>query len=265
MTFFRFEFKRQLSYTLIWATVVVGLLWMLINGFYPIFLESKAAVSDMLSAFPQGMAAAFGFNLDDLFSYESFSGMVYLYEGILGAIMAAGTAISVFAREKQCKCLDFILTKPQSRAKIFWQKLLCCILLITLFNLPYLSLFTANYLHYNSGGLSNVMLLSMLCLFFTQLVFFAFGLFAAVFMRKIRSASGLSSGIGLFAFLLSMVYSLTEKDIFKFISPLYYFSPNAVTSTGGYDLPCVITAVALIIGLTAASFFKYTRADVPVL
>ncbi|MPM46978.1 hypothetical protein SDC9_93685 [bioreactor metagenome] len=106
------------------------------------------------------------------------------------------------------------------------------------------------------------MALSMLCLFFTQLVFLSFGIFAAVILRRIRSASALGVGIGMFAFLLSIVYSLTEKEIFKYISPLYYFSPNAVAEAGSYDIPCVLPAVALTVGLTAAAYLIYTKADI---
>ena len=80
-------------------------------------------------------------------------------------------------------------------------------------------------------------------------------------MRKVRSAAGLGMGIGMFAFLLSAAFSLTEKEGLKYVSPLYYFSPNAVAKSGGYDPACVALAAVLFLTLLIASFVKYTRED----
>lgn len=265
MTVFRFELKKQLASALIWTGVITAVLWLMLYGFYPVFLSSREAMENMIASFPAGVAAAFGFDLDDMFSFKSFSGMVYLYEGILGAIAAAVTAIAVFAREKQSKCMDFLLTKPLSRSEIFFQKLLCCIVIVAIINIPYIALFSASFFDYTGAAtLSGTIVLSVLCLFFTQLVFFSIGIFAAVFVRRIRSSSGLGTGIGIFAFLLSIVHSLTELKIFKFFSPIYYFSPVSISETGGYDAATAVTAVILIIVLTGAAFVRYTKSDVAV-
>lgn len=264
MKVYCFELKKQLAGALIWAVVIAAVLWLMLYGFYPIFLDSRQAIEGMLEGFPPGFAEAFGFNLDDIFSFESFSGMVYLYESVIGAIMASVTAISVFAREKRSKCADFLFTRPLSRNSVFLQKLLCCLTMLIIVNIPYLIIFARGYRYYEADPAGTDIVLSALCLPLTQLVFTAFGIFAAVFMKRVRSASGLGTVIGIFAFMLSMIYSLTEKEYFKFISPLFYFSPNSVAETGGYDLPCVVVAAVLTVGLTAAAYVKYVKADVTV-
>ncbi len=262
---FRFELRRQLPNTLIWTALVAGMLWLMMYGFYPIFLSSRPAMEEILASMPPQVMIALGLDADKLFGFQNFSSVVYIYEGILTSIMASGTAISVFAREKQSKCSDFLFTKPESRLKIFVQKLLCCLTLISILNIPYIMLFLTGYFHYTgANAVSSATLLSALCPFFTQLVFTSIALFTALFLRRIRSASGLGVGIGIFAFLMSMVYSLTEKPIFRFVSPLYYFSPVTVSETGGYDTAGVITAVILIAGLTSAACAKYTREDITV-
>lgn len=259
---YRFELRRQLPSALVWTAVLCAVLWLMIYGFYPIFLESRSIMEEFLQAFPPEVMAAMGFNLDDIFRFESFSCMVYLYEGVLGAIMISSASIAVFAREKNNKCTDFLLTKPKTRAELFGKKLLCCLTLVGISGVSYMLLFLLGAWHFSGGGMpSKEMLLCVFCLPLTQLVFLSIGIFLAVFLRKIRSATGLGCGIGIFAFLLAALYSLTEKDAMKFISPLYYFSPNAVMDTGGYDRSCVITALVLMAGLTAASFWKYTRED----
>lgn len=260
---YRFELKRQLGGTLLWAFVLAGVLWLLVYGFYPIFLECRPIVEEYISAFPEGFAEAFGFDLDDLFGFDSYYNLVYLYEALLGAIMISTTAIAVFSREKREKCGDFLMTRPVSRGRIFGKKLLCCLTLMLIADAPYIGLYLLSH-YQRTGTFARVTWLSMLCLPLTQLVFLSIGIFAAVFLRRVRSAAGLGTGIGMFAFLLSVVHSLTEKDVFQFLSPLFYFSPEAVVKTGSYNIACVILASALILTLTAAAYVRCVRQDLPV-
>lgn len=262
MTIFRFETRRQLRNTVTWTAVIVVVLWLMLYGFYPLVVNSRTAMEEMLASFPPGVLAAFGINMDDVFAFAGFSRMVYLYDALLGAIMATGTAAAIFAREKQNKSSDFLLTKPLSRSEIFVQKLAACLTLIGVLNIPYVAVYTASYLHY-TGSVTRPDLLTILCLFLMQLVFVSFGIATAVFMRRIRSSSATGVSIGMFAFLLSMVYSLSEKDVFRFISPLSYFNPDAVFKTGRYDMPSVATAIVLMLGMTAAAYVRFTTADVP--
>jgi ABC-2 type transport system permease protein len=259
---YRFELRREITAALIWAEVISAVLLLLLYGFYPIFLDSRAAMEGYIAALPPEMVSAFGLNLDDLFSFEGFFGMVYLYESILGGIMISSVTLAVFAREKQNKCSDFLLTKPKTRSKIFLEKLLCCLTLIGIVNIPYAALYLLSYFD-DTGALRlpSSAVLNVLCLPLTQLVFLSFGMFLAVFLRKIRSAAGLGAEIAIFAFLISAVHSLTGKEIFQFFSPLFYFSPHAVAETGGYDISGVATAAVLTLGLSAAAYWKYTKSD----
>ena len=261
---FRFELRRQLPGAAVWALAVCGVLAMMLFWFYPLFLDSRGAVEQMLASFPPQAAAALGFAVDDIFRFDTFAGLVYLYDGLLAAIMACGLGAAVFAREKRSKCTDFLFTRPCPRSAVFAQKLLCCTVLVAGLNVPYIAVFLAGAAHYTGETRPSATLwLSMLCLFFTQLVFLAFGVFAGVFLRRVRSPAGLGMGVGMFAFLLAAVQSLTEKRAFAYVSPLYYFSPAAVAETGGYDVPCAATGAVLCLALLAAAFVRYTRADVP--
>ena len=261
---YRFEMKKQLANTLIWSGVISLVLLLLIYGFYPIFLDSCEIMEQYMAGFPPEMLVVFGFNADDMFSFQSFSGMVYLYESVLGAIMIASCAVAVFGREKKDKCRDFLMTKPVVRGRIFVQKLLCCLTLILTVAVPYMVLYRVGYMRYSDGSSGTRVFLSALCLPLTMLVFMSFGIFAAVFMRRVRSESGAGVSIGLFAFLLAALHSLTEKDALKFISPLYYFSPETVIKQGGYSTATALTACAVIAAFIAAAYIKFTREDIAV-
>ena len=72
MNVYRFEIKRTWAGVAIWTLVICGLLVGLIVGALPAFLESRAAVEDMLAQFPPAFAAAFGMQMDNLFSFGGF-------------------------------------------------------------------------------------------------------------------------------------------------------------------------------------------------
>lgn len=263
MQIFIFEIKRQLSDILLWTAIVCVVLVLMIYGFYPIFLDSRPAVEQMLSAMPEGFAAAFGLNVDDLFSYQSFSSMVYLYESLLGSIMAAKTAVAVFGREKQNQCQDFLFSKPVSRKSIFIQKLMCCAVSMLIVSIPYVILFIGGYYHYTeSVQITSSLLLSAVGMPLTMILFTAIGITAVVFLHRIRSASGMGTGIGLAAFLLSVLYSLTERDFFKYISPLSYFNPSEVARFAHFDPICIGLALLIICGLGMASYIRCIKEDV---
>ena len=263
MQIFVFEMKRQLSDILLWTAIICLVLVLMIYGFYPIFLDSRPAVEQMLAAMPEGFAAAFGFNVDDIFSYQSFSSMVYLYESLLGSIMAAKTAVAVFAREKQNQCQDFLFSKPVSRSSVFVQKLLCCCVSILIASIPYIILFIGGYYQYaETAQISSSLMLSAIGMTLTQILFTAVGMAAAVYLHRIRSASAMGTGIGLAAFLLSVLYSLTEMDFYKYISPLSYFNPSEITRFSHFDPVCLTAALLIVCGLGMASYIRYTKEDI---
>ena len=247
MQIFKFELKKQLPSVLIWTIVILALQWLLIEGFYPVFLDSKVTMQELINGFPPEFLKAFGFNLDDIFSFPSYTSMTFLY-------------LSIFAREKQNKCQDFLFSKPQKRTQIFIQKLLASLVSLIILNIPYLGLFYYSVSKY-VGKIDASLVQNSLGLFFTQLWFMSLAIFLATYLKRIRSSAGMGTSVGLFAFLLSAVYSLTEKEIFKYFAPLNYFSPNAIVMNGSYDLGSVITAVVTFVGLLGLSYYKFIKKD----
>lgn len=261
MQIFKFEFKKQLPSVLIWTLVIFALQWLLVEGFYPVFLDSKVTMQELINGFPPEFLKAFGFNLDDIFSFPSYTSMTFLYLSIFASIMSVTNTLSIFAREKQNKCQDFLFSKPLKRTKVFIQKLGVSLVSLVILNIPYLILFYYSVSKY-VGEINYSLIQNSLGLFFTQLWFMSLAIFLATYLRRIRSSSGMGTSVGLFAFLLSAVYSLTEKDIFKYFAPLNYFSPNAIVMNGHYDLGSVLMASITFIVLMGLSYYKFIRNDI---
>jgi ABC-2 type transport system permease protein len=188
MNVFHFELRRSWAGAAVWTLVILGLMAGLIVGALPVFLDSRANVEAMLSNFPPEFAAAFGLELDHIFSFGGFYSFGFLYYSLFGAIMTAVIGLDLFSREKREKCTDFLMSKPRSRDGLFLAKLLAALTLILLSNVLFIAESLALYRAYAPVPDAPARaLLASSALLFTELVFFAIAVFAAVFAKKVRS------------------------------------------------------------------------------
>jgi ABC-2 type transport system permease protein len=227
-------------------------------------MDSRDAVVSMTNNLPPAFSAAFGLYIDEIFTYGGFYSFIFTYIVLVGAIMASSISLSVFSREKRSKCLDFLLTKPVSRARIFSAKLLACLSLLAAMNILYIA---AASIAYSASGedpaLMGTLVWASCALFFTQLVFMALGTIYAVFVRKVRSVSGIATGLGFAGFILSALHGILQEEAIRFIAPLKYFEPRAVFSEGGFELQYAVTAIAVIIACIVLSYMRLGKNDVP--
>lgn len=266
MNVYRFELKRAWVGAMIWTLVLTGLLCGLIAGALPAFLESRTAVENMLSSFPPAFRAAFGMQMDNLFSFGGFYAFGFLYYSLFGAIMASGIGLDLFSREKREKCMDFLLTKPRMRSRLFCEKLLAALTLLLLSNAVFIAASLALYRVYAPAPLQfGHALLAASSLLWTELLFFAIGTCAGVFARKVRSVSGAATAIGFAGFLLSALHSLLEEEMLRYITPFQYFETAKAFFDGAFEPKYALTGSVIALVLMAAAYVRYTRADVPAL
>ena len=266
MNVFRFELRRAWVGVAVWTLIILGLLGGLIIGALPAFLESRAGVEAMMSNFPPAFAAAFGLQLDNLFSFGGFYAFGFLYNSLFGGIMAAAVGLDLFSREKREKCMDFLLTKPRARGKLFGEKMLAALALLLGSNLLFIIESLALYRAYAPAPLMmGRALLAASSLLFTELVVFSIAVAVAVFARKVRSVSGMATAIGIGGFLLSALHSLLEEEALRYITIYKYFDVSKAFFEGRFDAPYVAMAAALSLLCLGAAWLKYTRSDIPAL
>lgn len=264
MNIFGFELRAQLKSFLVWAASLLALLLIFLTAFYGPFMDSKPAVQNAMRALPPAFAAIFGVRLDAIFSYGGFFQFIYTYLSLVGAMMAASIALSAFSREKRSKCVDFLFAKPIGRGRVFFLKLFACLTLIVVMNV----LFVAASMASDTGngqdpsGMGTLVLAS-LSLFFMQLVFLSLGTLYAVVARKVRSVSGTATALGFAGFVLMALHSLIQEDALRYLSPLDYFRPEAVFSTGKFETGYAVTAGVVVAACIVLSYFKYCTGDTP--
>ncbi len=262
MSIFLFEFRAMLKSLLIWTVTIIGVFTFFMGAVYPVFLESLDTVQAVFAGFPPEFAAAFGINIMQLFNYGGYYCFAVGYISLFGAIFAASLALSAFGREKRSKCIDFLLTKPASRPKIFVSKLLACIIALVISNVLFIAV--AMILYSSSGDTSTTALTyfyATLTLLPTQLVFLCFGLAYATYARRIRSISGIATAIGFAAFIMTSLSNIIDDELIRFIAPLKYFEPSPLFATASLEIPLIITAVILCVLFTGGAFWKFCKTD----
>ncbi|SHH91869.1 ABC-2 type transport system permease protein [Sporobacter termitidis DSM 10068] len=266
MNIYSYEIKSQLRTYIIWSVSILVVFLIFMSGLYHVFMDSRADVEKAYSGFPPAFSAAFGIVIEQIFTYGGFFQFIYTYIAIIGAIMAAAVAISAFSREKRSKCVDFLLTKPVGRGAIFTAKLLAGLTMLAVTNILFVAV---SILVHNGSGQDAAQLdravWASCALFFMQLVFLSIGALYATFAKKVRSVPGIATALGFAGFILSALYSLLREDAIRFISPLTYFQPYAVFSTGGFETRYAVTAAAVAVACIGLSYVKYCKYDVPAL
>jgi len=263
MNIYIYEIKSQLKSFIIWTVSLLLTMYLFMGGIYPVFQESAGGLLKIMEGFPKQFTQVFGFQIFSMFSYGGYYSFAFGYIGLVAGIFAVIVSLSTFAREKRVKCLDFLVTKPISRQKIFWVKMLSCLTIIGFTNVIYVAgnMIMFNQNHQNAD-LTGRFILASLGIFFTQLVFLAIGLFLATFSKKIRSVSGLATAIGFFAFILSALANIIDEEVVNFIAPLKYFEPSNVMAKGYYEVKYILAAGFLILFCTATSYIKFCKSDI---
>lgn len=257
MNVFLFELKSMLKSTVIWIMSLLATFLVFLVGFYPMFEESAEDMKKILEGFPPAFAEAFGMSVN-LFNYTGYYTFCFEYIALVGAIMAIAISIACFGREKRSKCVDFCLTKPLSRKKLFLYKLLSVLAVLVITNAIGISFLM---ILFNKHDVKENALAASCALLFTQLVFVSFGIVSATFAKKIRSVSGAATAFGFGAFICSALSNIINEEWMRFLAPFKFFSPGSLFEDGQFDRKLVWWAVFIIVAGILASFYKFIKSD----
>ncbi|MGL5531167.1 MAG: ABC transporter permease subunit, partial [Culicoidibacterales bacterium] len=122
MNIWRFELRQSVASSLLWTMVVTGLA-VLFMAIYPTYQTGADEFLRVLQAYPQELLLAFNINPETIFSYLGFYAFVLPFVFIAGGIYATNLGMSVMGREKSAQTSEFLLVKPISRKRVWWQKL----------------------------------------------------------------------------------------------------------------------------------------------
>jgi ABC-2 type transport system permease protein len=259
MNIYCFEIRNLWKSVLSWTLMFIILMIVLFYGIYPIFHESLQDIIQVISKMPVEFTKAFSFDLNTMVDFGGFYEFCFAYLSLMGAIMAASIGLSIFAREKNVKCTDFLLTKPMSREKVFLMKFISGFSLLVLFNIIYISISCVYGTYFGKSLVEMLKASSMM--FLLQAFFYSLGIMVAVSLKKIRSVSNTASLLGFVSFILSALYNILEIEEMRYLAPLKYFDPMQFFASTN-DTVYMIVGIVLMFLFIVIGFIRFTKEDI---
>lgn len=261
---FKHELRIRLKSVLSWSLAVTALV-VIFFSFFTVFADQAALINEMMNNFPPQLRAAFGLDRMNLATVLGFYGFIFTFIQLCLAIQAGNYGFGLVSIEESELTADFLLSKPVSRSNILTSKLLATLASLAITNLAVwassfvaISLFRGKY-EYEPGTL----VLLLLSLFIFQLFFLGVGLVISLLVKRVRSVTPYSLGLGFGMYILNAFSGVFGDVKLESLTPYKHLDPAYIVKEGALDTPLVLINVAVTVVTLAISYWLYTRRDIP--
>lgn len=258
MNIFRFEMKQYRSSILIWSIGLAATIILLLPMFVSLTGDSSAV--EMLGNNP--MLETMGIN-PDLF-FTSVGIFAYLNSIILvaAAIHACNLGLSIITKEHMQNTADFLITKPYSRANIFFSKLFSSLCVIAIIALCYFLASLGTISAVSEQGFSFGHFLQIyLTLPFIQIFFLLLGITISTLLSRVSSPLPLALGIGFGFYVMGLFSNVIQSTVARLFSPFRYFDVNLILASENYEAGYLILFFSLLLLFFITSYVIYIKKD----
>ncbi|MBH5319729.1 ABC transporter permease subunit [Paenibacillus sp. GSMTC-2017] len=264
MNMYRHELWAHRKSTLLWSISLAGVVCLML-AMFPTISKDAETFKEMLTTMPEAALKAMGLQIDSITSLLGYYSYVFMYIALCGAIQAMHLGASIVSKETREKTADFLLSKPVDRGAILTSKTLAALTLLLITNVIYFGIASviATIVQTTSYNFGTFTLLS-LTLLFTQLIFLALGIAAALLFPKLKTVLPLSLGTVFAFFMISAIGASSGDSKLKYLSPFQYFDRTYIIEHSGYEATFLIVSAGVIISCITFSYFRYLRRDVHV-
>jgi ABC-2 type transport system permease protein len=261
---FKHEFSAKLKSVTIWSLSMV-LLIVFFFALFPVFADQAKLMNEFMARYPQELRAAFGMDKMDLATVLGFFAFTFMFVQLCMAIQAANYGVGLVSIEETELTADFLLSKPVSRRRILTSKLLAALACLAITDLIIIaSSFIAIALFRGQHEYeAPILLLLFAGLFIFQLFFLGVGLVISLLVKRVRSVTPYALGLAFGAYVLSAFSGIFGDIKLEYITPFKHFDGAAIVGDGALNTPLVLLNVAVTVVALAASYWLYTRRDVP--
>ena len=240
------------------------LMLLLYVALYPSLQAQSQQFAEVMKSLPENLLKALGsssltnFTLEALLSSKQFS----LFWQLLAAILAISIAGNDLAGEVEKGTVEFLLSQPVSRLKIYFARFISGSILLTIFSavstitvIPLAKAFNVAYVG------ENYYKLFLVAWLFSLAVYAIAYCLSAVFSTKGR-VFGIGAAIVAVMYAAFLVAALKDSlDGLKYISFFHYFAPDLLT-TGTIDKLGVLIFVLTIVIALGLGAIIYEQRDI---
>jgi ABC-2 type transport system permease protein len=258
------EFRTRLRSVIIWSLAVTAIVFFYFS-FFSVFADQAALMNQMLERFPPQLRAAFGLDAMDLSTVLGFYSFIFLFVQLCLAIQAGNYGFGLVSIEESELTADFLLSKPVSRTQVLTSKLLAALTSLTITNLiVWVSSYVSIAVFRGDREYDpRTLLLLLLSIVIFQLFFLSVGLVVSMLVKRVRSVTPYSLGLGFGAYVLSAFSGILGDVKLELITPFKHLDPARIVRDGAYDTPLVLINVTVSLIAVAVSYWLYARRDIP--
>jgi beta-exotoxin I transport system permease protein len=263
-TIFTHEFRFRLRSILIWS-LSVSAMTLFFFSIFPTFASQADVINKMLENFPPALLEAFGMSKTNLATVMGFYSFVFAFIQLCTAIQAGNYGFGLVSVEESEWTADFLLSKPVSRFQVLTSKLLGALASLLATDVVIWVVSFIGILSFNDGRTYDAGLLVqlMLSLVLFQLFFLSLGLAISLLVKRVRSVTPYSLGLGFAAYVLNGFSGLFGEVKLEYLTPFKHLDPAYFVEHGAFNTPLLILNVAITVVALAAGYWLYLRRDIP--
>jgi len=262
-TIYLHELRTRIRSVITWSVAVAAIIFIFMSLF-PAFAQEAALLNSIFAKMPPALLDAFGMENANLSTVLGFFGFILVFVQLCLAIQAGNYGFGLVSIEESELTADFLLSKPVSRPQVLTSKLLAALTSLTITNLV-VWVFTFISLGLFNGGqayATRTVLLLLISIVIFQLFFLAVGLVISLLVRRVRSVTPYSLGLGFGTYVLSAFSAALTQVALEYLTPFKHFDPTYIVRNGAYDTPLVIVNVAVSMIALGVSYWLYIRRDI---
>lgn len=256
------EFKMSRKSLLIW---VVSLIVFLFLGMQKYTAFTGAGTEEMMKIFdqmPYVLKAMFGMAALDITTIVGYFGALYFYLVLIFAIHSLLLGLNLIYSDEVSKTYEFLYTKPISRRKILFNKILVGLSNLVILNLVtyFLALFIIK--GFSGDYLFLEILISSFACLLIQILFLGIGILLGVINNKRKKAFYIGIlFIFVFLFLSVAIDVFSQISFLNILTPFKYADPKLFLISKTLDFNYIVWQFILIIIIFLISFIKFDSRD----
>jgi ABC-2 type transport system permease protein len=263
-TIYTHEFRARLKSVLIWSLSLTALT-LFFFSLFPSFSKQAALMQQMMKNFPPALLEAFGMNKVDLSTLMGFYSFIFVFVQLCMAIQAGNYGFGLVSVEESELTADFLLSKPVSRVQVLVSKLLAALssLLLTMLVVTAATMISVASFGGGREYALSTLILVLISGIILQLFFLGVGLVISLLVRRVRSVTPWSLGLGFGAYVLAAFSGIFGEVKLEYITPFKHLDPIYIVQHASFDTPLVLINVAVTLIALGVSFWLYIRRDIP--
>lgn len=261
---FWYELRARRNSVLIWSLSVTALVGIFM-AIFPGFSTQASLMTELMAKFPKELINAFGLNSVDLSSVVGYFGFLFTFVQVCLAIQAGNYGFGLVSVEESDLTADFLMTKPVSRTTILNSKLLAALasLIVTDLVLWVISFLAVSLFRAGQEPQWGALISLLLSVLVFQLFFLSVGLVISLLVKRIRSVTPYSLGLGFGMYILSAFSGIFGEVSLEYITPFKHFDPSYIIQNSAWNTPLALLNISISLISLALSYWLYVRRDIP--